>query len=182
MRASTPILLPARCAGSHCHRTRTLWSSKLIAGLLGCVLVLASIVPAAAGSPRESSKPIGLVARTFTLSEKSRLHLVSHQGTQILNERGVSSGTLSGPLKVTLRIYYTTATLTFTAYPKGGTFSGRGEGSYYVEGHVGHFNGTTMVTNGTGSYAHAAGSLHATGVILRQHYELLFTVAGTMKV
>jgi hypothetical protein len=138
--------------------------------------------PSAVGSSRDSNKGTAVDARTITLHESSRLHLVSHQGTQLLNEQGTSSGTLTGPLSVKLRIYYTTATLTFTAYPKGGTFSGRGEGSYYVEGHIGHFKGTTTIIRGTGSYAHAAGNLHATGLILRQHYELQFTVNGTMKV
>jgi hypothetical protein len=156
--------------------------ASLYALLASAILGPYAALSHAAGSSRESYHHPAFTARTITLHETSRLHLVSHQGTQILNEQGTSSGTLTGPLGVKLRIYYTTATLSFTASPRGGTFSGSGEGSYYVEGHIGHFNGTITITNGTGSYAHAGGSLHATGLILRHQYELQFQATGTMKV
>jgi hypothetical protein len=131
--------------------------------------------------PRRPS-PNASAARTLSLHETAHLHLVSHQGTQILNEEGTSSGTLVGPLAVKITIYYTQVTITFTARPKGGTLSGRGEGSYYVEGHIGHFSGTTAIVKGTGTYAHASGSLHVTGVILRKHYELLYQANGQLRI
>lgn len=121
-------------------------------------------------------------ARAMHLSETAQLHLVAHQGTQILHEEGRVSGTLRGRLTVVIDIGYTEATVSFTARSSSGTLTGRGVESYYVSGKNGHFSGRTTVTNGTGAYAHASGSnLQTTGLIKRAHYEVLMTVDGQLK-
>jgi hypothetical protein len=120
-------------------------------------------------------------ARTISLHETAYLHLVSHQGSQILHEEGRASGTLRGQLIVVIDIAYTQATVTFTARLSNGTFSGRGVEAYYVSGKVGHFSGHMGVTGGTGTYARATGSLQASGLIKRTHYEVVMTVNGNLK-
>jgi hypothetical protein len=121
-------------------------------------------------------------ARTTYLSETANLHLVAHQGTQILHEEGQASGTLRGRLTAVLNIAYTQATVTFTARSSGGTLTGRGIESYYVSGKNGHFSGRMIITGGTGRYAHASASaLQTTGLIKRAHYELTMTVSGQLK-
>lgn len=121
-------------------------------------------------------------ARTTYLSETANLHLVAHQGTQILHEEGQASGTLRGRLTAVLNIAYTQATVTFTANSPGGTLTGRGVESYYVSGKNGHFSGRMIITGGTGRYAHASASaLQTTGLIKRAHYELMMTVNGQLK-
>lgn len=121
-------------------------------------------------------------ARATHLSETAQLHLVAHQGTQILHEEGQASGTLRGRLTVVINIGYTEATVTFTARSSAGTLSGRGVESYYVAGKTGHFSGRMSVTGGTGAYSHAAGSsLQTVGLIKRAHYEVQMTVNGTLK-
>lgn len=121
-------------------------------------------------------------ARTTYLSETSNLHLVAHQGTQILHEEGQVTGTLRGQLTVVIDIGYTEASVSFTARSSAGTLTGRGVESYYVSGKTAHFNGRMTVTGGTGDYARASASdLHTTGLIKRAHYEVLMTVDGAFK-
>jgi hypothetical protein len=154
--------------------------SVLIAGLA----VLGSTTLDARGSIIRS----GLIghpattARVIHLSETAQLHLVAHQGTQVLHEEGQASGTLRGRLTVVINIGYTEATVTFTARSSAGTLSGRGVESYYVSGKNGHFSGRMSVTGGSGAYAHASGSsLQTTGLIKRAHYEVQMTVNGALK-
>jgi hypothetical protein len=121
-------------------------------------------------------------ARVTHLSETAQLHLVAHQGTQVLHEEGQASGTLRGRLTVVIDIGYTQATVTFTASSSAGTLTGRGVESYYVSGKNGHFSGRMTVTGGKGGYAHSSGSnLQTTGLIKRAHYEVLMTVDGQLK-
>jgi hypothetical protein len=128
------------------------------------------------------AQQLATTARAMHLSETAQLHLVAHQGTQILHEEGQVSGTLRGRLIVVIDIGYTEATVSFTARSSTGTLTGRGVESYYVSGKNGHFSGRTTVTNGTGAYVHASGSnLQTTGLIKRAHYEVLMTVDGQLK-
>lgn len=121
-------------------------------------------------------------ARVTRLSDRAQLHLVAHQGTQILHEEGQASGTLRGRIVAVITLGYTEATVTFTARSSSGTLSGRGVESYYVSGKNGHFSGRMSVTGGTRAFAHASGSsLQTTGLIRRGHYEMEMTVSGLLK-
>jgi hypothetical protein len=164
-------------------RTRHGFVSLLIAGLV----VLSSTMPGGRASTTASAdshliQHRATTARTTYLSDTANLHLVAHQGTQILHEEGQASGTHRGQLTAVLNIAYTQATVTFTARFPGGTLTGRGIESYYVSGKNGHFSGHLTVTGGTGRYAHASTSvLQTTGLIKRAHYELRITVNGQLK-
>lgn len=147
--------------------------------------LLAAVAFVYVGSTPTEARPIfrsATAARSIRLSETARLHLVAHQGTQILNEEGQALGTLRGRIVAVITIGYTQATVTFTARSSAGTLSGRGVESYYVSGKNGHFSGRMSVTGGTRAYAHASGSsLQTTGLIKRGHYEMEMTVNGLLK-
>jgi hypothetical protein len=164
--------------------TVTLRARYRVVGILVAGLVaLGSTSLAARGSIIRSVGQRAATARVTHLSETAQLHLVAHQGTQVLHEEGQASGTLRGRLTVVINIGYTEATVTFTARSSAGTLSGRGVESYYVAGKNGHFSGRMSVTKGTGAYSHAAGSsLQTVGLIKRAHYEVQMTVNGELKV
>jgi hypothetical protein len=173
-----------RSLGWRRHPRARRWHGFAVVLLAGC-LVLSTSIGALARTPGVShGDRAGWhadVARTISLHETANLHLVSHQGSQILHEEGRASGTLRGQLIVVIDIAYTQATVTFTAHLSNGTFSGRGVEAYYVSGKVGHFNGHMGLTGGTGTYTHATGSLQASGLIKRTHYEVVMTVNGNLK-
>ncbi|HST54563.1 MAG TPA: hypothetical protein VLJ42_01555 [Solirubrobacteraceae bacterium] len=98
-----------------------------------------------------------------------------------LNERGQTSGTVSGPLTIHLTITSARITATFKISPHGGSISGRASASFKVVGSHGYFGGTLQVTHGSGRYAHASGNgLGISGIINRQNYDLTVHVNGKM--
>ncbi len=141
---------------------------------------LASLVSSGAEASAMPTVP-ARAARALSVHDTASLRLVSHQGTQILNERGVASGTLRGSLAIAIHLAYTSAAVTFTAYPSGGSLSGGGTEAYYVAGHTGYFKGTMRITHGTGRYAHASGSLHITGKIVRRSYAVSVEIIGQLR-
>lgn len=147
---------------------------------IASLLVLGVLV--GLGQTSSDAQPVlhrATAARSKYLSETAQLHLVSHQGTQVLHEEGQVSGTLRGRLTVVIDIGYTKATVTFTARSSSGTLAGRGVESYYVSGKNAHFGGRMRVTGGSGAYARSPGSsLQTTGLIKRSHYEVQMTVNG----
>lgn len=164
--------------------TVTLRARYRVVSILALGLVaLGSASLAARGSIVRSVGQRAATAQVKHLSETAQLHLVAHQGTQVLREEGQASGTLRGRLTVVINIGYTEATVTFTARSSAGTLSGRGVESYYVSGKIAHFSGRMSVTGGTGAYAHASGSsLQTAGLIKRAHYEVQMTINGALKV
>jgi hypothetical protein len=80
-----------------------------------------------------------------------------------------------------IHLAYTSAAVTFTAYPSGGSLSGSGTESYYVAGHTGYFKGTMKITHGIGRYAHASGSLHIAGRIERRSYAVSVEITGRFR-
>ncbi len=164
-------------------RVRRGFGSLVIAGFVVLSSTMSGgIASTTASADSQLVQHRAATARTTYLSETANLHLVAHQGTQILHEEGQASGTLNGRLTAVLNIAYTKATGTFTARSSGGTLTGRGTESYYVSGKNGHFSGRMTITGGTGRYAHASTSvLQTSGLIKRAHYELLMTVNGALK-
>jgi hypothetical protein len=154
-----------------------------IAGV-GALGASATRAVAASSSHGPQGSYTATAARQISVNETSHLRLVTHHGTQVLNEQGSSSGTPGGSLNVHISISYTQATISFTAYPSGGTLSGRGEASFYARGAIAHFQGTVSVTHGTGKYSHAsARSLHIEGTLERErNYALNLKVTGSMHV
>jgi hypothetical protein len=153
----------------------------------GCLVCLISVAGVAASHPtygfggRHLISPTAHTARTINISDKAILHLKSHQGTQILNEQGYATGTLSGAISIKIALTYTQATITFSARPSGGTLSGKGVESYYVAGGNGHFQGTVTIRSGTERYAHVhATPIHLDGTIQRKQYEVFTKIWGQL--
>ena len=152
-------------------------------------LSLLALSAAGAMSPTPSWASAAAAARTrhaqaaaqaLTVNERSNLRLVSHH-SGVLYEQGSSSGTPGGRLTVQIKISYTQASITFVAYPSGGTLSGRGQASFYAEGSIAHFNGSVAITHGTGRYASASASrLHIEGTFQRRTYAMSLAVSGKM--
>jgi len=150
--------------------------------VVACIAFVAFVFASGAAAEARLLTHSVATASSIRLNETAQLHLIAHQGTQVLHEEGQVSGTLRGRLIVFIDIGYAEATVTFTARSSSGTLSGRGTESYYVSGKSGHFSGRMSVTGGTGAYAHASGSsLQTTGLIKRGHYEVEMTVNGLLK-
>jgi hypothetical protein len=155
---------------------------SLICALMAFGAAVGAADPGAATSRTVNTRnvPTAVAARALSVNETAQLHLVSHH-RGILNEEGKSAGTPGGLLRVSLKISYTEATITFTQSPSGGTLSGEGKASFYARGSIAHFTGSVSITRGTGRYAHAsAKSLHIQGTFQRSNYALSLKVNGKM--
>jgi hypothetical protein len=139
-------------------------SAKLGATLAAVTLSLGmSIASSSAGAGEAAgaaptTAPRARVARTLTLHESGRLHLTSkHNFT--LNEQGSASGTAAGAIYVHLTaVSSTRVTAEINIYPRGGSMSGYGSGSYRRLASTAEFSGSMSIGHGTGSYAHINGS------------------------
>jgi hypothetical protein len=119
-------------------------------------------------------------AQHQSLKETIQSRLVSHHAT-LLTERGTGKGTFNCNINLEIRLSYTHAYITFSAYPPGGSLLGHGETSFYVAGSSAKFNGTLILSGGSGKYSHASGSaLTLQGTLQRGTYALSATVNGTM--
>lgn len=109
-------------------------------------------------------------ARTVLLSETGRLHLTSkHNFT--LNEKGSATGTATGAIYVRLTAVSTSrVTAQINIYPRGGSISGHGAGSFRRLGATAEFSGTMSIDRGTGSFARIHGTgLSFSGTIAESH-------------
>ena len=118
-------------------------------------------------------------AGTVSLNESGNLHLTSKHGFT-LNEQGIASGTIKGPITVRLTIVSTSrvsAEVTFS--PNGGSISGSGTGSYRKGETAASFAGSLSIAHSSGSYAHAKGSgLSFSGTIARSNDAIAVHVSG----
>jgi hypothetical protein len=121
----------------------------------------------------------GHAARVLSVQEKAHLTLVSAHGLTI-NDRGNASGTFKCPMVIHFTIESAArGSATFTAYPHGGSISGRASASYSVSGTTGHFEGSLRITGGSGTFRHASGSgLLIKGTIDRYNYSLVAQLSG----
>jgi hypothetical protein len=140
---------------------------------------LVSLAGLAGGGLAEASR--GHVARTQTLHETANLRLTSHHSFT-LNERGSTSGTISGPIYIHLNVVSTNrVTAEVNIYPSGGSLTGRATASYHPSGAVATFNGTMAVVRGTGRYSGAHGSgLSFSGTIQRTNDAVTAHVNGSI--
>jgi hypothetical protein len=114
--------------------------------------------PRATGS--RTGGALASAGRTVSLKETGRLHLTSkHNFT--LNEQGSASGTATGRIYVHLTATSTSrVTVEVNIYPRGGSISGHGAGSYRRSGTTAEFSGAMSIDRGTGSFAR----IHGTGL------------------
>lgn len=117
----------------------------------------------------------------MSLNESGRLQLTTKHGFT-LNERGSASGTITGTLYIHLHIIQNArVTAEVNIYPRNGSLSGEGSGSYRVNGPNAIFSGTLTIKRGTGKYAHAhASRLLFTGTIQRRNDAVAVRLSGPL--
>ena len=153
-----------------------------LAGVLTATTVsFAAIVAAGPLGAEGASAPSASSARTISLNETGALHLITKEGFT-LNERGTSSGTISGPIRVQLTIVSSSrVSAVVTISPRGGSMSGYGTASYHKGETAASFSGTLSIGHGSGSYAHARGSgLSFSGTIARSNEAITVHVSGRL--
>jgi hypothetical protein len=147
-------------------------AAALSLGALMAVPSLGSASRAPIGRP--PSVPSATVAKTTSLNETGHLRLTSkHNFT--LNERGSATGTIKGTIYVHLTaVSSTRVTVQVSIYPRGGSVSGSGTGSYRRKGSTAQFAGSMSFTRGTGKYAHVHGSgLSFSGTIEEANHDAI---------
>lgn len=123
--------------------------------------------------------PTAHTAATFVLDENGSLHLTSKHGFT-LNEQGVATGTVRGPIYVHLKIDSSShVSAELNIYPHGGSITGYGSAAYHRERTDATFSGTLNVARGSGRYSHAHGNgLSFSGTIQRSNDAITVRVAG----
>jgi hypothetical protein len=152
-------------------------ASLTLAGAIG--LIASSGATAGAPAMSEEHGPAH-AARTMSLHETAKLHLIHHSHGELV-ESGNSSGTFNCPVQITVKLGNNTASLGYQLSCRGrGTFYGNGTASYYVAGSVARINGRLTLAHGTGQYSHAvARNLAFAGTMERGNYQLSATVTGS---
>jgi hypothetical protein len=126
-----------------------------------------------------AAPPNAHAARTLSVQENASLHLVGSHGLTI-NDRGNAHGTFNCSLAISFTLETAArGSATFTAYPHGGSISGRASAHYSTSGTTGHFEGSMTITGGTGTFKHASGKgLLIKGTIDRYNYSLTAQLSG----
>lgn len=135
-------------------------------------------VSAAASPPR-----VARVARSLSLSEAVVMRPVGKPG-HILNERGTITGTYRGSIE-TQQIEISTSTRegTLTAYTSGGSLKAKTVTHARPEKEekaVATFRGSATITGGTGTWAHASGTLTFNGTLDRQNLHTTAELHGSV--
>ena len=155
-------------------RLATIVSATAVA--LGAILAAAPVVASGASRPAAAH-----AARTISLNETGRLHLLSKHGFT-LNEQGTASGSIKGAITVHLKIVSTSrVSAEVTISPNGGSISGTGSASYHRGTTSASFSGALSISRRSGSYAHAQGSgLKFSGTIARSNDAITVHVSGRL--
>jgi hypothetical protein len=146
---------------------------KLLA--LGLSAIAAAALPAAAVGGAGARAH---AARTISVNDTGRLHLVGSSGNTLVEE-GQASGSLPGKVRAKLAVSSNTVRATFTIYLHGGSISGYGTARLNVgRGVYASFGGSLSVSRGTGHYAHVSGSGGLYGTINRNTDDATVQVVG----
>lgn len=160
---------------------RILSSVAFTAVILG---VAACVVVPGAGAARGGSHTsiVASAARNVAINETATLRPTGPLG-HIINERGTVSGTYSGSVEARLvRITNTTGEASITAYINGGSLKAKAITHARAEGATAYFRGTATISGGTGTWAHASGSLSFDGTTDRQNFHTTAELHGTLHV
>jgi hypothetical protein len=123
-----------------------------------------------------------LAGGSVSLKESGSLKRVGAAKGLNLSEKGTASGSIDGPISLSLHVVSTNKVdATVTVSPKGGSLSGSGSASYHVHGSVAYFGGSLSITKGSGSWkgAHASG-LKFSGKIERASGNVSVSLSGTL--
>ena len=119
-------------------------------------------------------------ARTLSATDTAKLRYIPPSHGSMLYEEGSATGTLPGRMQAHVEIGATTAG-SFTIYVRGGgTIKGHGTATMHGSGLYESFNGTFVVTGGSGRYARAHGRAGLYGTFDRKTYALLVQTTGRL--
>jgi hypothetical protein len=154
--------------------------ARLTGVLAATVLAVAAIAAAAPLGADGAGVPRARSARTISVNEQGKLHLVSKHGFN-LNEQGTASGTLRGPISVQLKIVSSSrVTAEVTMSPSGGSISGSATATYRRGEPDASFSGSLSIERGSGSYDHAQGSgLSFSGTIAHSNEAVTVHLSGS---
>ncbi len=155
--------------------------AKLASILATTTVCSGAIVAAGPLSAEGAPTPSARAARTISLNETGRLHLISKHGFN-LNEVGAATGTIRGTITVHLKIVSTSrVSAEVTIATKGGSISGSGSASYHKGETSASFAGGLSISRQSGTYAHAQGSgLKFSGTIARSNEAITVRVTGRL--
>jgi hypothetical protein len=141
--------------------------------LLTC---LAAVVPATAQSSARAQ-----FARTLSVKDEARMHLIRSSGSTLFDE-GPAMGTIPGKVKV--RFIYNgnpTVSARITIYGRSGTIEAACSARLSnPTSPAPSFKGTLTLAHASGHYAGAHGSGHVYGVFNRRSYAITVQTEGTM--
>lgn len=121
-------------------------------------------------------------ARTVSVKDEGRLHLVKSSGSLLIDE-GTASGSIPG--KALVRFTYNgspSVTAQITIQSRAGDIHARGSGKLSNPTSASpSFKGTLTITGGSGRYEHASGTGHLYGVFSRRSYAMVVQTEGTLR-
>jgi hypothetical protein len=154
--------------------------------LCACVAILLlgaiATTPASVAARTTSKSPDARTARSTSINDKSKLHLIQVIGNTLIEE-GDTEGTLKGRVKIRLNLEAerNSATSHFAMYLPGGDLLGHASGKA-TTGKEGweSFGGAMWIDHGTGRYAHASGSGKMYGAFNRHSHVLIVQAIGRL--
>jgi hypothetical protein len=149
------------------------------------VIILVACLSAAtayASTPSANGRADAHETRVISLQETATMRLTRTSVT-FQEAEGRASGTIRGHLH--LRIDVETASqmsALFSGSAGSSTLTGNGGGHYTVSGSIFHFTGTSKIVRGTGSFAHASGSVRIEGTLNRLKGTIVMAISGQIRV
>jgi hypothetical protein len=148
--------------------------SLLAVGGLGGVAAHAQARARAGGKRAEAH-----TAGTIDLRETATLHLTRSRG--MLHEaEGQASGTIQGRMRLRIDVEtVSTMSVSFAGSSGSNALAGDGAGRYTISGSTLRFTGTSTITHGAGTYAHASGDgIRFEGILNRVKGTITMAITG----
>lgn len=146
-------------------------SRRLLARAAAVVIVSVAACATAA--------PIAQGARTISVTEHARLHLVEKKGST-LYQAGTATGTLPGTVTTRFKTTLTSVTGSLRIVTRGGTVTLSVKGKPRSGGTNARFGGTMRVTGGTGKFSSARGTATFEGIVNRRTWAATVSATGRL--